>query len=71
MMGEAVDVHADLQVLELKRCWRSFELQAWAQLGSMPQVEAMRLFVRTLDEEQVRDLMQLFSLCISRACTPP
>lgn len=27
--------------------------QAWSQLGKMSGVEAMRLYVRTLDEEQV------------------
>lgn len=27
--------------------------QAWSQLGNMSGVEAMRLYVRTLDEEQV------------------
>ncbi|WIA35517.1 hypothetical protein OEZ86_003944 [Tetradesmus obliquus] len=30
----------------------SAKWQSWNQLGSMPQMEAMRLYVRTLDEEQ-------------------
>lgn len=33
--------------------------QAWSQLGKMSSVEAMRLYVRTLDEEQVRCRAQL------------
>jgi acyl-CoA-binding protein len=32
----------------------SAKWQSWSQLGNMPQMEAMRLYVRTLDEEQVR-----------------
>eukprot|EP00882_Tetradesmus_deserticola_P028054 GHRQ01031228.1.p1 GENE.GHRQ01031228.1~~GHRQ01031228.1.p1 ORF type:complete len:182 (+),score=58.28 GHRQ01031228.1:127-672(+) len=30
----------------------SAKWQSWSQLGNMPQMEAMRLYVRTLDEEQ-------------------
>jgi acyl-CoA-binding protein len=38
----------------------SAKWQSWSQLGNMPQMEAMRLYVRTLDEEQVGN----GSLCI-------
>jgi acyl-CoA-binding protein len=31
----------------------SAKWQSWSQLGSMSQIEAMRLYVKTLDEEQV------------------
>lgn len=36
----------------------SAKWQSWSQLGNMSQMEAMRLYVRTLDEEQVSGLCE-------------
>lgn len=38
----------------------SAKWQSWTQLGNMPQMEAMRLYVRTLDEEQVTSSIILY-----------
>lgn len=40
----------------------SAKWQSWSQLGDMSSMDAMRLYVKTLDEEQV---------CSTRSCSRP
>lgn len=45
--------------------------QAWSGLGNMSPMEAMRLFVRTLEEEQVRACPAPHTACTKRPPAVP